>query len=151
MPSMTNVPAPRHTLRVVFALSVLACAVILVLFYKGRAVQSAEFWTQVMAWAGGLTAAICAASFRGGRMALQAVPLGQLLRSFLRQLAWCYAASAILLTVLGFAALMSVTRVLASSAALAVVAGLWLSLWLAPALAAWRSAQALAKPPGAVA
>ena len=141
-----NVAAPRHTLRVVFALSVLACAVIAVLFYKGRAVQSAEFWTGVLAWAVAITVAACAGAFRGGRMALQAVPLGVLLRSFVRQLALSYAVSAVVLTVLGFAALMYVTRVLASSAALAVVAGLWLSLWLAPGLAAWRTARRLTGP-----
>lgn len=142
---MLNLLAPRHTLRVVFALSVLACAMIALLFYKGRAVQSAEFWTQLMAWAVAITVAACVAAFRGGRMALQGVPLGQLLRSFVRQLAVSYAASAVVLTALGFAALMYVTRVLTSSAALAVVAGLWLSLWLAPGLAAWRTARALAR------
>lgn len=145
MPSLLNATAPRHTLRAVFALSVLACAVIAVLFYRGRAVQSAEFWSGVAAWSLAITAATCAAAFRGGRMALQAVPLQRLLRSFVRQLLLAYTACAVLLTVLGFAALMYVTRVLASSAALAVVAGLWLSLWLAPGLAAWRTARALAR------
>lgn len=131
--------APAHTLRVVFALSALACSVILVLFARGRAEWTPAFWLQLAAAAGVVTVVACALAFRHGRLRLAGVPLVQLVRVFLPQLLYIYIACALALTALAFAVVYGITRAGANSFALAVVSGLWLSLWLAPGIAAFTS------------
>jgi hypothetical protein len=131
--------APAHTLRVVFALSTLACSVILVLFVRGRAEWSTAFWVQLAVAAVALSVVVCALAFRRGKLRLAEVSLAQLARVFLPQLVYMYIASAAALTALAFAVVYGVTRVGANSFALAVLSGLWLSLWLAPGIAAVTS------------
>lgn len=131
--------APAHTLRLVFALSALACSVILVLFARGRAEWTAAFWLQLAATATLATVLACGLAFRQGRLRLAAVPFAQLARVFLSQLVYVYIASAGVLTALAFAAIYGITRAGANSLALAVVSGLWLSLWIAPGIAAFTS------------
>lgn len=123
----------------VFALSALACSVILVLFARGRAEWSTAFWLQLAAAAFVVTGIACALAFRRGRLRLRGIPLAQLARVFLAQLVYVYVASAVTLTLLAFAVVYGITRVGAHSFALAVVAGLWLALWLAPGIAAFTS------------
>lgn len=133
--------APAHLLRVVFALSTLACAVILVLFVRGRATWTTAFWLQLVAAAIVVAAAACAIAFGNGRMKLPGVPLGQLARVFLAQLVFVYIGSATIVTAIAWAVTYAITRSGANALALAVLAGLWLSLWLAPGIAAvtsWR-------------
>ncbi|MDD3353262.1 hypothetical protein [Zoogloea sp.] len=133
--------APTHTLRVVFALSMLACSVILMLFIRGRAEGSQTFWLQLMGTSAVLSTALCLIAFRKGRMRLEAVPLWPFLRLFVRQLAIVYAASAFSITGLSLAIIYAITRSGFNALALAVLAGVWLSLWLAPGVAAfttWR-------------
>jgi hypothetical protein len=74
-------------------------------------------------------------------MRVVGVPLARFAGVFLRQLVLAYVASAIALTVIALAFIYFVTRTAPNALALAVLAGLWLSLWLAPAIASitsWR-------------
>ena len=137
--------APAHTLRVVFALSTLACSVILVLFVRGRAEWTDAFWMQLAVAAVAVAAVVCALAFRHGRLRLAGVSFAQLARVFLPQLVYMYIATAAALTALAFAVVYAITRAGANSFALAVLSGLWLSLWLAPGIAAvtsWRKLRA---------
>ena len=62
-------------------------------------------------------------------------------RLFVRQLAIVYAVSALTITGVALALIYVVTRSAPNALALAVLAGLWLSLWLAPGIASvttWR-------------
>ena len=131
--------APAHTLRVVFALSALACSVILVLFARGRAEWTTAFWLQLAATSLVVTAVVCALAFRHGRLRLAGILLAPMARVFLSQLVYVYVASAVALTVLSFVVIYGITRVGDNSLALAVVSGLWLSLWIAPGIAAFTS------------
>ena len=131
--------APAHTLRVVFALSTAACSIILVLFVRGRAEWTTEFWVQLVAAAVVVASVICWFAFRKGSMRLVDVSLGQLARVFLPQLVFMYIASALAITVVALAVIYAITRSGANSLALAVLAGLWLSLWLAPGIASLTS------------
>lgn len=131
--------APAHTLRVVFAFSALACSVILVLFVRGRAEWTGAFWLQLAAAAIVVTIAACWLAFRHGGLRLAGIPLAQFARVFLSQLVYVYIACAVAVTALAFAVIYGITRVGANSFALAVVAGLWLSLWMAPGIAAFTS------------
>lgn len=132
---------PTHTLRVVFALSMLACSVILVLFVRGRAAWTTEFWLQLAAASVAISAAVCFVAFRQGKMRLVAVPLWPFVRLFVRQLAIVYAVSAVAISGVALAVIYAITRSGPNALALAVLAGLWLSLWLAPGIASfttWR-------------
>ncbi|MCA0239660.1 MAG: hypothetical protein LCI02_02285 [Proteobacteria bacterium] len=130
---------PAHTLRVVFALSALACSVILVLFVRGRAAWTTGFWVQLVAAAVAVAAVLCWLVFRHGRLRLVGVPSGPFFRVFLLQLMLGYVASALAITAIALAVIYWVTRSGADSLALAVLAGLWLALWLAPGVAALTS------------
>ncbi len=130
---------PRHILRVVFALSALACSVILVLFVRGRAEWSDAFWLQLAAASSALCAAACAVAFRGGRLRLDGVPMLRFVLVFLRELATIYIVSGVAVTAIALAVIYGVTRSGANALALAVLAGLWLSLWLAPGIAAFTT------------
>lgn len=132
---------PTQTLRVVFAASALASSVILVLFVRGRAEWTDGFWLQLLFASLALCAGICFLAFRGGRLRLAAVPLWAFICLFLRQLALVYAALAIAITAFALAIIYAITRSGPNALALAVLAGLWLSLWLAPGMASlttWR-------------
>jgi len=133
---------PAHSLRVVFALSTLASSVILVLFVRGRATGTPEFWLQLFAAAAGICAVICFVAFRKGKLRLVGVPLPRFARIFVRQLVLVYIASSVAVTAVALAIIYAVTRSAPDSLALAVLAGLWLSLWLAPGMACittWRN------------
>ena len=133
--------APIQSLRIVFALSTLACSVILVLFVHGRAQWTPEFWLQLLATSLVISTAACFVAFRQGKMRVVGVPLARFAGVFLRQLVLAYVASAIALTAIALAFIYFVTRTAPNALALAVLAGLWLSLWLAPAIASitsWR-------------
>lgn len=74
-------------------------------------------------------------------MRVVGIPLGRFAGVFLRQLVLSYIASAIALTAVALAIVYTMTRSAPDAFALALLAGLWLSLWLAPALASvtsWR-------------
>ena len=132
---------PTQTLRVVFAASALTSSVILALFVRGRAEWTTAFWLQIAAASLALCALICFVAFRKGGMRLVAVPLWPFVRLFLRQLAMVYAASAIAITAIALAIIYAITRSGPNALALAALAGLWLSLWLAPGMASlttWR-------------
>ena len=132
---------PTQTLRVVFAASAFASSVILVLFVRGRAEWTTAFWLQLVVASLALCAAICFVAFRKGGMRLVGVPLWPFVRVFLRQLAIVYAALAIVITALALAIIYAITRSGPNALALAVLAGLWLSLWRAPGVASlttWR-------------
>lgn len=131
--------APAHALRAIFALSTFACATILVLFVHGRAAWTTGFWVQVVAAAVAATSVTCWFAFRRGAMRLVGTSVQQLARVFLPQLVYAYIASALAITAIALAVIYGVTRSGANSLALAVLAGLWLSLWLAPGIAAMRS------------
>ncbi len=131
----TGMIAPAHSLRVVFALSTLMCSLILVLFVRGRVSWTPEFWIQLVAAAILTTAAICVLAFRRGRLRLEAVPLARLVPLFLRQLLFTYIASAVTIAGIAAAVVFAVTRSGPDALALAVLAGSWLALWLAPAIA----------------
>ncbi|MBP6901477.1 MAG: hypothetical protein KBC73_15380 [Burkholderiaceae bacterium] len=142
------VKAPTHSLRVVFALSAFACSVILMLFLRGRAVDSTEFWAQLLAAAAGLCALACLVAFRRGGLRLVEQPLWPLLRLWSLQLLYAYLITSALLTAIGWALLYAATRSAQSSLALSVLAGLWLSLWAAPGiscLGTWRKLRRQAK------
>ena len=133
--------APAHTLRVVFALSTFACAIILLLFVRGRAAWTNAFWVQLVAAAVVVAAVVCGFAFRQGRLGLPGVSFGRLARVFLAQLVFMYIASALAVTAIAWAVIYGITRSGANALALAVLAGLWLSLWLAPGIASvtsWR-------------
>ena len=137
--------APAQLLRAVFALSTFACAIVLVLFVRGRAAWTTAFWVQLLATALLVSALVCALAFRRGRMRLAGVPAGRLARVFVVELGRLYVASAVAVTAIALAVVYAITRSGAESLALAVLAGLWLSLGLAPALAAvtsWRRLRA---------
>lgn len=132
---------PINSLRIVFTLSTLACSVILVLFAHGRAQWTHEFWVQLIATSLFSCAVICFIAFRKGNMRVVGIPLGRFAGVFLRQLVLSYIASAIALTAVALAIVYTMTRSAPDAFALALLAGLWLSLWLAPALASvtsWR-------------
>ena len=132
---------PTQTLRVVFAASALASSVILTLFVRGRAEWTTAFWLQIAGASVALCALICLVAFRRSGLHLAAVPLWDFIRVFLRQLAIVYIALAIATTALALAIIYAITRSGPNALALAVLAGLWLSLWLAPGMAAlttWR-------------
>ena len=131
--------APAQSLRVVFALSMFACSVILVLFVRGRAEWTNDFWLHLVAVASIVSTAICYVAFRKGNMRLVGVSLAQLARVFLPQLVFMYISSAIAITVVALAVIYAVTRSGPNAVALAVLAGLWLSLWLAPSIACLTS------------
>jgi hypothetical protein len=133
--------APVHSLRVVFALSTLACSLILMLFVSGRVTWSPAFWLQVAAASAAICAASCALAFRRGRLRLDAVPLARLVPLYLRQLLFAYIATSLAITAVALAAVYGITRSAPNALALAVVAGLWLALWIAPGIAcltSWR-------------
>jgi hypothetical protein len=132
---------PINSLRIVFTLSTLACSVILVLFAHGRAQWTPEFWIQLVATSVFSCATICFIAFRKGNMRVVDIPLGRFFGVFLRQLVLSYIASAIALTAVALAIVYTMTRSAPDAFALASLAGLWLSLWCAPALASvtsWR-------------
>lgn len=132
---------PTQTLRVVFAASALAGSVILVLFVRGRAEWTNAFWLQLLFASLALCAGICFLTFRRGRLRLAAVPLWSFIGLFLRQLALVYAGLAIAITAFALAIIYAITRSGPNALALAVLAGLWLALWLAPGMASlttWR-------------
>ena len=133
---------PTQTLRVVFSLSALACSVVLMLFVRGRAEWTDAFWLQLAAASVALCVAGCFVAFRNGGLRLEAVPLGRFILVFLRQLAITYIASGVAVSVLALAVIYAITRSGPNALALAVLAGLWLSLWLAPGIASfttWRN------------
>ncbi|MFO1252667.1 MAG: hypothetical protein U1E77_16395 [Inhella sp.] len=138
--------APSQLLRVVFAASALACSLILMLFLRGRAPQDDMNWGLLLLGTGAVAAVACALAFRGGRMRLQGVAWAPLLHTFLWQLLWTYLVCATLLTLIGWGLVVWVTRSPLNAAALATLAGAWLSLWLAPGVAAWRTARRLQPP-----
>ncbi|MDD2744292.1 MAG: hypothetical protein PHV02_18695 [Rhodocyclaceae bacterium] len=132
---------PAHSLRVVFALGTFACSVILVLFVHGRAQWTPEFWLQLLATAIGICSAACFIAFRQGKMRVEGVPLGRFVGVFLRQLVLAYVASAVVVTAIALVFIYLVTRTAPNALALAVLAGLWLSLWITPVIASissWR-------------
>ena len=132
---------PTHSLRIVFAVSTLTCAAILMLFVHGRAQWTPEFWVQLLVTSVFICAAACFVAFRNGRMRVVGVPLGRFAGVFLRQLVVSYLVSAAALTAISLLFIYLVTRTAPNALALAVLAGLWLSLWLAPAIASvtsWR-------------
>lgn len=131
--------SPVHSLRVVFALSMFACSLILLLFVRGRAAWTTEFWLQWVAAAIALSTADCLIAFRKGTLRVQGVPLLHLARVFARQLVLMYIVSALAITALALAVVYAITRSAQDALALAVLAGLWLSLWLAPGLASLTS------------
>ena len=133
--------APTHSLRVIFALSTLTCSAVLVLLVHGRAQWTPEFWGQLVATSLTICAAACFIAFRNGKMRVVDVPLAHFVGVFLRQLLLTYVASAIALSAIGLAFIYFVTRTAPNALALAVLAGLWLSVWLAPGIASvtsWR-------------
>jgi hypothetical protein len=135
--------APIHTLRVVFALSTFACSVILVLFVHGRAQWTIAFWFQLMVTSLAICAATCFVAFRKRKMRVEGVPLARFAGVFLRELVLSYVFSSIAVTGVAVAVIYFVTRTAANGLALAVLAGLWLSLWLAPAVASITSSRKL--------
>jgi len=138
--------APSQLLRVVFAASTLACSLIVMLFLRGRAPQDDLNWGLLLLGTVGLAAVVCAFAFRGGRMRLGHVGWSTLLHAYLWQLLWVYLACATALSLIGLALILWVTRSPLNAAALAVLAGAWLSLWLAPGVAALRTARRLQSP-----
>lgn len=133
--------APAHALRVVFALSTLACSLILMLFVSGRVSWTPAFWLQVAAASGFICAVSCVLAFRGGRLRLDGVPLARLAPVYLRHLLFAYIATAVAITTVALAAVYGITGSAPDALALAVIAGLWLALWIAPGIAclsSWR-------------
>lgn len=132
---------PTHSLRIVFAMSTLTCSAILMLFVHGRAQWTPEFWLQLLATSVFICATACYVAFRNGRLRVVGIPLGRFFGVFLRQLVVSYLASAAVVTAIALLFIYLVTRTAPNALALAVLAGLWLSLWLAPAIASvtsWR-------------
>lgn len=131
--------APSYSLRLVFALSVFICSTILAVFLRGSAALTTEFWVQLFAATVVISTAICFIAFRKGKMRLVDVPLGRLVRVFLWQLLFVYIASATVISAIAMAVVYTAMRSAPNSFAVAVMAGLWLSLWLAPGIAAFTS------------
>lgn len=102
--------APSHSLRFVFALSMFICSIILVLFLRGSAALTTEFWVQLFAAALALCTAICFIAFRKGNMRLVDVPLGRLVRVFLWQLVFVYIASATAFSAIAMAVVYAAMR-----------------------------------------
>lgn len=74
-------------------------------------------------------------------MRVEGVPLGRFVGVFLRQLVLAYVASAVVVTAIALVFIYLVTRTAPNALALAVLAGLWLSLWITPVIASissWR-------------
>ena len=140
--------APSHSLRFVFALSMFICSIILVVFLRGSTPLTTEFWVQLFAAALALCTAICFIAFRKGNMRLVDVPWGRLVRVFLWQLVWVYIASVTAISAIAMAVLYAAMRSVPNAFALAVLTGLWLSLWLAPGIAALTSWRKLRGAPG---
>lgn len=140
--------APAHILRLMFALSVFACSVILVLFLRGRVTWTDDFWLQLFASALAVTAVICALGFRKGGLRLAGTHWAQLVPTFLLQLLLVYIASAVGISLVALVAIYAVTASVASSVALAVITGLWLALWFAPGVASITSWRRLRAVPG---
>ena len=118
---------PRHILRVVFALSALACSVILVLFVRGRAEWSDAFWLQLAAASRCPVRQPAPSPSRDGRLRLDGVPMLRFVLVFVRELATIYIVSGVAVTAIALAVIYGVTRSGANALALAVLAGLWLS------------------------
>ena len=100
-----------------------------------------DVWLQRGAASLALGAGVCFVAFRKGGMRLDGVPWWPFVGLFLRQLELVYAASAIVIAALALAIIYAITRSGPNALALAVLAGLWLSLWLAPGVASlttWR-------------
>ena len=138
--------APAHTLRAVFALSVFACSVILVLFVRGRVTWTDAFWVQLFVAAFVVCLGICLIAFRQGNMRLRDVPLAVLAKVFFFQLVLMYIASAVGITLVALVVIYAITASVQSAVALAIIAGLWLALWFAPGVASltsWRKLRAL--------
>lgn len=76
-------------------------------------------------------------------MRVEGVPLARFAGVFLRELVLSYVFSSIAVTGVAVAVIYFVTRTAANGLALAVLAGLWLSLWLAPAVASITSSRKL--------
>jgi len=145
-------PTPTQSLRVIFALSALACSAILVLFVRGRATWTPAFSLQLVVASVATCGVICFVAFRHGKLRLVGVPLSRFAGVFLSHLVFIYIASAVVITVLALAIIYAITRSGPNALALAVLAGLWLALWLAPGLAAvttWRKLRAAAAGEGA--
>lgn len=137
--------APAHTLRVTFALSTLACSLILMLFLSGRVTWTPAFWLRVTAASGVICAVSCMLAFRRGNLRLDGVPLARLMRVYLRQLLFIYIATAVAIMAVALATVYGITRSSPDALALAVIAGLWLALWIAPGIAcltSWRRLRA---------
>ncbi len=129
----------------VFALSSLACSLILMLFVSGRVSWTPVFWLQVAAASSALCAASCVLAFRRGRLRLDGVALARLVPVYLRQLLFAYIASAVAIAAVALAVVYGITRSAPDALALAVIAGLWLALWIAPGIASltsWRRLRA---------
>lgn len=142
--------APVHTLRTVFALSVFACSVILVLFVRGRVTWTDAFWVQLFVAAFAVCLVICFIAFRKGNMGLRDVPLVVLARVFFLQLVFMYIASAVGISLVAWVVIYAIMGSATSSVALAAIAGLWLALWFAPGVASltsWRKLRALRGTP----
>lgn len=140
--------APSHSLRLVFALSMLICSNILVFFLRGSAALTTEFLLQSVAAAFVICTVICLIAFRKGGMRLVDVPLTQLVRVFLFQLLFAYIALATVFSAIAMGVVYAAMRSVPHSFALAVMAGLWLSLWVAPGIAAFTSWRKLHGAPG---
>lgn len=146
---MFKMTIPSHSLRTVFAMSVFACAVVFVLFVRGRVTWTDGFWIELVAVAATISIVICWLVFRKGRLYLSNVPVGNFFSVFVPQLVYMYFASAVGLTAIALAVSYTVTLSAASSLALAVVAGLWLALLFAPGMACLTSWHKLREPVGA--
>lgn len=137
--------SPRHTLRILFAASCFCCSIILVLVLRGRAPATALFWMQTSASALAVCIVACRMAFRHGRMLLDEIPLSTLLKKLGRHLLVAYVVCTAIITAVGLAGLLTLTHSATSSLALAGLAGLWLSIWLAPGVAAVSTSRALAR------
>ncbi|ACB35564.1 hypothetical protein Lcho_3306 [Leptothrix cholodnii SP-6] len=138
--------SPRHSLRILFAASSFCCSVILMLFLRGRTTATPVFWIGTFAAATAICVFVCWMAFRHGRMTVDDVPLSTLLAKLGLHLLVAYVACTTLITAVGLAGLLTVTHSFTSSLALAALAGLWLSIWLAPGVAAISTSRALARP-----
>lgn len=137
--------APRHSLHLLFTLSAFCCALVGVLVWQGRAQDTPLFWARSLGVAAVLAAVASALAGRGGRLRLERQPLLDAGYTLLLQLLRWYFVSALLLTTIGLALLMSLTHAFPQALALAALTGLWLALWIAPGLAALSTARRLAR------
>lgn len=138
--------SPRHSLRVLFAASCFCCSIIFMLFLRGRTTATPVFWVETFAAASAICVIVCWMAFRHGRMTVDEVPLSKLLAKLGRHLLVAYVACTTLITAVGLAGLLTLTLPITSSLALSALAGLWLSIWLAPGVAALSTSRALARP-----